>query len=164
MKYIIREKFWHVGEDSDILNENQQPVYEVDGKVLSINNLLIVKDLSGAEVARVHRKLISLVPTFEISVGGQDVGEVRKHFFTPLRQKFSITLPGEELEMEGDLLNHECSIEKGQTTVATVSKRWITLTATYGVDIAEGENDVLILASVLALDLALDQERQTTAL
>jgi uncharacterized protein YxjI len=44
--------------------------------------------------------------------------------------------------------------------VATVSKRWISLTETYGVEIAEGEDDLLILASVLALDLAEDRERQ----
>jgi uncharacterized protein YxjI len=44
--------------------------------------------------------------------------------------------------------------------VATVSKRWLSLTDTYGVDIASGEDDLLILTSVLALDLAEDQERR----
>jgi hypothetical protein len=33
------------------------------------------------------------------------------------------------------------------------------MTASYGVDVAPGENDLLILASVLALDLAMDQQR-----
>ena len=44
--------------------------------------------------------------------------------------------------------------------VATVSKRWISLTETYGVDIAPGEDDLLILAAVLALDLGEDRERE----
>jgi uncharacterized protein YxjI len=39
-----------------------------------------------------------------------------------------------------------------------VSKRWIALTDTYAVDIAPGQDDLLILASVLALDLAMDAE------
>jgi len=44
--------------------------------------------------------------------------------------------------------------------MATVSKAWISLTETYGVDIAPGEDDLLILATVLALDLTEDEERK----
>jgi uncharacterized protein YxjI len=62
--------------------------------------------------------------------------------------------------MTGDLFEHEYTIRRGDQVVATVSKRWLSLTDTYGVDIAPGEDDVLILASVLALDLAEDQERR----
>jgi uncharacterized protein YxjI len=47
--------------------------------------------------------------------------------------------------------------QAGQT-VATVSKRWMTVTDSYTVDVAPGEGHVLILVSVLALDLALDAE------
>ncbi len=165
MKYIIREKLFRLGEDSDILNENQQPVYTVDGKVFSLRNLLIIRDQTGNEVARVERKLLSLTPTYEITHDGQEVGEVRKHLFTPFHQRFSITIPGsQELEMTGDLLAHEFTVQEGEQTVATVSKKWFSLTATYGVDVAEGQNDVLILASVLALDLALDLEHSESGI
>ena len=46
-----------------------------------------------------------------------------------------------------------------QRSRGPVSKRWIALTDTYGVETAPGEDDVLILASVLALDVAEDRER-----
>jgi uncharacterized protein YxjI len=62
--------------------------------------------------------------------------------------------------MTGDLLEHDFTIRRGDRTVATVSKRWLTLRDTYSVDIAPGEDDLLILASVLALDLAEDRERE----
>jgi uncharacterized protein YxjI len=62
------------------------------------------------------------------------------------------------MEMTGDLLSHEFTIQRDGQTSATVSKRWISLTDTYAVDVAPGENDLLILASVLALDLAMDAE------
>jgi len=61
--------------------------------------------------------------------------------------------------MVGNLLEHEFTIRRGDQTVATVSKQWLTLRETYGVDIATGENDLLILASVLALDLAQNRDR-----
>ena len=62
--------------------------------------------------------------------------------------------------MEGNLFDHEFTIRRGDQTVATVSKRWFTMRDTYAVDVAAGQDDLLILASVLALDLAQDEERQ----
>jgi uncharacterized protein YxjI len=61
--------------------------------------------------------------------------------------------------MTGDLLDHEFTIRRGDQTVATVSKRWFSVRDTYAVEVAPGQDDLLILASVLALDLAEDQER-----
>jgi uncharacterized protein YxjI len=61
--------------------------------------------------------------------------------------------------MEGDPFDHEFTIGRGDQTVATVSKRWFSMHDTYAVDVAPGQDDLLLLASVLALDLAEDQER-----
>ena len=61
--------------------------------------------------------------------------------------------------MTGNLLDHDFTIRRGDRTVAIVAKHWLTLRDAYGVDIAPGEDELLILASVLALDLAEDRER-----
>jgi uncharacterized protein YxjI len=63
------------------------------------------------------------------------------------------------MELAGDLLSHEFSIERDGQAVATISKRWLSLTDSYAVDVAPGENEVLVMSSVLALDLAMDQQR-----
>lgn len=161
MRYVIREKFLHLGEDSDITDEQGRIAFHVDGKVLSLHNTLVIQDPAGREVARVKRQLISLVPTYHITRAGQEIGEVRKKFFSPFVDRFTIDIPGpDDLEMTGSLFEHEFTISQGGQTVATVSKRWISFTDTYGVDIAPGQDDVLILASVLALDLAEDRERR----
>ena len=118
MRSIIREQFFRLGEDSTILNEAGQPIFEVDGKVLSLHDRLIVRDLAGNEVANVHRQLFTLTPTYKISRGGETLATFRN----------------------------------------IVSKQWFSLTETYGVDIAPSQDDPLILACVLALDLAEDRE------
>jgi uncharacterized protein YxjI len=159
-RYIIREKFFRLGEDSTILNEAGQPVFEVDGKVLSLHDRLIVRDLAGNEVINVHRRLLSLRPTYEITRGGDTLATLRKHFFNPFVDRFTVDIPGpDDLEMTGSLFEHEYTITRGGQVVAVVSKRWFSLTETYGVDIAPGQDDPLILACVLALDLAEDRER-----
>jgi uncharacterized protein YxjI len=112
----------------------------------------------------VHRRLVALRPTYQISIGGQEAAEVRKHFFTPFRDKFTIDIPGpNDLEMQGNLLDHEFTVEQGGQTVATVSKRWFSIRDTYAVDVAEGVDHLLILASVLALDLAQDREHDANS-
>lgn len=161
MRYLIRERFFHLGEDSTIMNEAGQPILEVDGKVLSLRNRLIIRDMVGNEVASVQRRLIALRPTYEISRAGQELATVRKHLISPFVDRFTIDVPGpDDLHITGSLFEHEYTITRAGQVVATVSKRWFTLTNTYGVDIAPYQDDVLILASVLALDLAEDREHE----
>jgi uncharacterized protein YxjI len=159
--YLIRERFFRLGEDSDITDEHGRPVLHVDGKVLSLRDRLVLRDPEGREVAQVQRKLVAMRPTYQVAVAGEEAAEVRKHLFTPFRDRFTIDVPGpDDLEMEGDLFDHEYTIRRGGQTVATVSKRWFTMRDTYAVDVAPGQDDLLILAGVLALDLAEDRERR----
>ena len=159
--YLIRERFFRMGEDSDITDEHGRPVLHVDGKVLSLRNRLVLRDPEGREVAQVQRKLVAMRPTYQISVAGQEAAEVRKRFFTPFGDRFTIDVPGpDDLEMRGNLFDHEFTISRGGQTVATVSKGWFSMRDIYAVDVASGQDDLLILASVLALDLAEDQERR----
>jgi uncharacterized protein YxjI len=157
--YVIRERMFRLGEDSDITDEAGRPVLQVDGKVLSLHNRLVLRDPAGREVGQVHRKLAALRPTYEITMDGKDVAEVRRHLFTPFGERFTIDVPGpSDMEISGDLLGHEFTIERNGHIVATISKRWLSVTASYAVDVVPGADDVLILASVLALDLAIDAE------
>jgi len=156
--YVIRERLFRLGEDSDITDQAGQPVLHVDGKVLSLHNRLILQDPAGREVGQVNRKLAALRPTYEITIDGKDVAEVRKHLFTPFGERFTLDVRGGGMEIDGDLFSHEFTIGRDGQTVATISRRWLSMTASYAVEVAPGEDDLLILASVLALDLAIDAE------
>jgi uncharacterized protein YxjI len=158
--YVIRERLFSIGDDFDVLDEHGTKVFHVDGKVLSLRNKVVVEDPSGQEVASVHRHLVAMRPTYEITIGGEKAAEVRKKLFTPFRDKFTIDVPGpDDLEIKGDLLDHEYVIDRGGHDVAVVSKRWLTVRDTYAVQISAGVEPLLILCSVLALDLALEHGR-----
>jgi uncharacterized protein YxjI len=157
--YVIRERFFSIGDDFDVLDEHGTKLLHVDGKVLSVRNKVVIEDPAGQEVASVHRHLVALRATYEIRIGGEKAAEVRKKLFTPFRDKFTIDVPGpDDLEMKGNLLDHEYVIERGGEEVAAVSKRWLTIRDTYAVQVAAGIEPLLIIGSVLALDLALDRE------
>jgi uncharacterized protein YxjI len=157
--YVIRERLFRLGEDSDITDEAGQPVLYVDGKVLSLHSRLVLRDPAGREVGQVRRKLAALRPAYEITIDGKDVAEVRKHLLTPFGERFTIDVDGAgDMQISGDLLSHEFTIERDGQPVAAISKRWLSMTASYAVEVAPGEDVVLVLASVLALDLAIDAE------
>ncbi|MBV8195968.1 MAG: LURP-one-related family protein [Candidatus Dormibacteraeota bacterium] len=159
MRYTIREKFFRVGEDNDINDESGAPVYRVDGKALSLRNLMLVSDMQGNEVARVHRKLVSMLPRYEIDLAGVGTAVLHRKF-SVLHQTWSLTVPGQDdMQLSGNLLQHDFTVQRGPAVVATVSRAWVSLTATYGVDVAPGENDLLVLCVVLALEAEEQQER-----
>src|SRR5688572_27983126 len=165
--FLIRERIFDLGDDFDITDESGRPVYHVDGKVLSVRDRLVIEDASGREVASVHRQLVALRRTYTSSIGGEKAAEVRKNLLTPFRDKYTIDVPGpHDLEMRGDLLDHEYTIERAGREIATVSKRWFSIRDTYAVKVVEGEDDLLILAAVQALDLAqsrAEEEREERA-
>jgi len=159
--YVIREKFFSIGDDFDVLDEHGTKLLHVDGKVFSVRNKVVIEDPAGNEVASVHRHLVAMRPTYEITIGGEKAAEVRKKLFTPFRESFTIDVPGpDDLEMKGDLLDHEYTIERGGVEVAAVSKRWLTIRDTYAVQVADGVDPLLVVGSVLALDLALERDQK----
>jgi len=93
-------------------------------------------------------------PTYEIYRDGQLAAVVKKHLFTLFRCAFTVDVPGpDDIEAQGSFTDMEYTFTRGTEQVAEVSKRWFTFADTYGVDIAEGEDDVLILASTVVIDM-----------
>ena len=89
----------------------------------------------------------------EVERDGHTVATIKKAMITPLRDRFSISVDdGEDMEAKGNVVDHEYKIERGGDTVAEVSKRWFRIRDTYGIEIAPGEEDALILALIVSID------------
>lgn len=152
-RYKMRQKMFSIGEDFTIEDAQGRRAFEVDGKVMRVRETFELKDANGEVAATIRGKLLTIRPKMEIERGGEPAATVTKALFAPLRTKFSIELAnGHELTLDGDLLDHEYVLRRGGEAIATVSKRWFSFTDTYGIDIAEGEDDALVLAIAVALD------------
>jgi uncharacterized protein YxjI len=53
---------------------------------------------------------------------------------------------------KGNVVDHEYEIERDGHKVATISKRWFRVRDTYGIEIAPGEDDALVLAVAVCID------------
>jgi len=152
-KYRMREKLFAIGDDFWIENEDGERAFKVDGKALRIRETLVLEDASGNELYTVQEKKLHIRDTMEIERDGHTVATVKKALITPLRERFSIEVEGgEDMEAKGNIVDHEYKIERGGDKLAEVSKRWFRIRDTYGIEIAPGQEDALILAVTVCID------------
>ncbi len=85
---------------------------------------------------------------------GETLATVKKALITPVRERWTVKVgAGPDLDIQGNILDHEYTIEDGRHKVAEVSKKWFRVADTYGVEIEPGQNDVVILAATVAVDM-----------
>lgn len=153
-RYKMREKLVAIGDDSWIEDESGNRVFKVDGKALRVRDTLVIEDRLGNPICKTQERKLRIKDTMEIeSPDGHNLATVKKAIISPIRDRFSVKVAnGPDLDVKGNILDHEYKIEAGRDTVAEVSKKWFRVRDTYGVEIAPGQNDGLILAITACLD------------
>ena len=153
-RYQMRQKLVSFGDDFWITNEAGQKVFKVDGKVLRVRDTLKFKDLQGNVVCQIQERMLRVKDSMAIEDGhGDKIAEVKKALITPLRDRWTVKIRnGPDMDVQGNILDHEYEITEGRRKVAQVSKKWFRVRDTYGVEVAPDEEDVVILAVTVALD------------
>jgi uncharacterized protein YxjI len=152
-KYQMREKVFAIGDDFWIDTDEDRHAYKVNGKALRIRKTFILESPSGDELFRLREKKIAIRDTMELEANGDTVATIKKAMVTPLRDRYVIHLAdGRELKAKGNFVEHEYEIERDGDKVAEISKRWFRIRDTYGIEVAAGENDALILAAAICID------------
>jgi uncharacterized protein YxjI len=152
-KYRMREKVFAIGDDYWVENDAGERAFKVDGKVLRLRDTFVLENPSGAELYKVQKKLLHIRDTMQIQRGGETVASIKKALITPFRERFSISVEnGEDMEAKGNIVDHEYKIERDGKRVAEVSKRWFRIRDTYGIEVAPGQDDALIIAVTVCID------------
>jgi uncharacterized protein YxjI len=161
MRYLMKEKLFSFGDDFRIQDDEGRDVFFVDGKALTIRDKLSFQDMQGNELAFIRQKLLSLSPTYEIYRKGNLYATVKKELFTFLHCRFFVDVPGpNDLEAAGDFMDHDYTFSRNGEDVAYVSKKWFSLSDSYGVEVVNGQDDVLILASTVVIDMACHEDKR----
>ena len=149
----MREKMFAIGDDFWIENADGERVFKVDGKALRIRQTFVLESPSGEELYKIQEKKLSIRDKMEIERGGETVATIKKALITPLRDRYSIDVAGGgDMEAKGNIVDHEYKVERDGDTVAEISKRWFRVRDTYGIEIAPGQDDALILAITVCID------------
>ena len=151
----MRQKLIAFGNDFDIEDERGQKAFKVDGKVLRVRDTLIFRDMQGNKLCEIQERLLRIKDTMEIEgPDGKTLATVKKALITPLRDRWTVKIKGgPDLDVQGNILDHEYRIGEGRQKVGEVSKKWFRVRDTYGVEVAEGQDDIIILAVTVAIDM-----------
>ena len=152
-QYRMRERMFAIGDDFWIETADGERAFKVDGKALRVRDTFVVTSASGEELYTIQEKELHIRDTMEVERGGKTVATIKKALVSPLRERYSIAVEGaEDMEAKGNIIDHEFKIERGGDTVAEISKRWFRVRDTYGIEVAPGQDDALILAVAVCID------------
>lgn len=153
-RYQMREKLLSIGDDFWIEDGSGSRAFKVNGKALRVRKTLLIEDPSGTTLLQIQDRPIRVREVMDIeNAAGAKVATVAKAMITPLRQRFTITLTnGGQLQAQGNIIDKEFTIEADGRKVAEVSRKWFRIRDSYGVEIAPGQNAVLMLAITVCID------------
>lgn len=162
MRFLVRDRILGIGEDYWIEDESGRKAFLVDGKALRLRDTFELKDPQGRVLIDIRRKMFALRDTMVIERDGEPLATVRRKRFSLLRNHFRVALAdGTELDVSGRVLDREFSVEYDGELLAVISRRWLRVRETYGVDVVREDADptLLIAVAVCVINLA-ERERE----
>ena len=159
-KLYMKQKVFSWKDRFTVKDEWGDDRYVVEGKALSLGHKLYIYDVNGEEVAFVRQKVLSLLGRYFVYIGGEQAAEIQRRF-TLARPRFEILGPG--WDCRGDFFAHDYEITSAAGTVASIHKAWLSWGDSYEIAIADGVDERIALAVVLAIDCVLADASSITA-
>lgn len=153
-RYRMKQKLFSLRNQFRIQDSAGNDVYTVSGKLISLRDRLTFSDVEGEELLEIRQKLVSLKPQYRIYRGDRLYAVVKKRLLSLLKARFDIEVEGgPTLEAQGNFLDYEYKFLQGEMEVAHVSKTWFALRDSYGVQVSDEMDDLLILACAVVIDM-----------
>jgi uncharacterized protein YxjI len=162
MRFLVRDRLLGIGDDYWIEDDSGNKVYLVDGKAMRVRDTFELKDTQGRVLIDIRQKLLALRDTMVIERGGEPLATIRRKRLSLLRNHYRVTLvDGTELDVSGKIADREFAVEYDGELLAVVSRRWLHVRDTYGVDVLRDDADpaLLIAVSVCVIHLS-EKERE----
>jgi uncharacterized protein YxjI len=150
-RFQMREDLLSIGDDYWIEDDSGRRVFKVNGKAARVRDTWKLQDVDGNDVATIRERKVSVRDAIHIDIGGRDA-TVKKRL-VGIRDRFHVEVEdGEDLTVKGNFVDHEYEVERDGDTIAEVSKRWLRARDTYGVEVRDVTDAVLVLAVTVAVD------------
>lgn len=151
MRYQIKQRVFSLGGAFDITDEAGTVAYRVQGQLLSLGKSLNLYDAQNMPLAHIQQRLLALMPTYDITRGGELALTVHKQAFT-WTPHFDIAGPAGFYTMDGDWADWDFRVDSGGQTVAWISRQFALLADCYGVEVAAGADDPMMLCLAIVMD------------
>lgn len=159
MKYYVKQKVFSLKDKFFIKDYDQNDIYQVEGKFMSISNKMQLLDMHGEEVLNTKKKLFKVFPLYEVfTPGGDMIASIQKKF--SFKPKFEVEMKGLELEVRGSLFAHSFGIYNEDTVIASIEKKVFSFGDSYEIDVEDETNLELLLFIVIIIDQVIHESQK----
>ena len=149
MRLYFKQRIFSWLDSYDIYDEAGNTVYTVEGK-LSWGHCLHILDAQGVHVGTVQEKVLTFLPQFELYIGEEYVGCIRKEF-TFFKPQFTIDC--NDWQVDGAWMEWDYQITSPSAGhIATITKEIFHWADTYVIDVTHPADALGALMVVLAID------------
>ena len=163
-KYVMDQKLLSIRDTYIIRDPAGNELGKIQKKFFSIGPKYTFYDHGGTEVGRIEGKLLALRPTYSIlDQKGNLIATLKKKLLTFFGSKYWFeSRKGQEImRAKGNFLAHEYQItDSAGNTLAHISKKWLSIRDSYGIDIIGKADRYLILAAAVCIDAVEHEERK----
>ncbi len=155
MKLHFKQRFFSWLDSYDIYYEDGSVAFQVEGK-LSWGHKFHILSSSGEHLATVKQRPISFLPKFDMYIGDNLIGTIKKQF-TFINHAYSVDSFG--WEVKGDFLAWSYEItDSTSNVIATLTKEFWNFTDTYTIEVFDPKDALNVLLVNVAIDAAMCQD------
>ena len=149
MKLFIKQRAFSWFDNYKIFDEDGNPMYSIRGE-LSWGHCLRMYDTDDSEVCMVREKADTLLPKFEMYIGGTYIGCISKE---PDVAKNVYTIDFNGWRIESDLMENDFQIYNGTGyQIASMTKEVLNPADTYRIKITSPQDELYVLMLMVAID------------
>ena len=152
MRVFIKNKLVSLGGSSEVLNENEEPVFKVKGKIFTFTKKKKMYDMQGKLLYTIRNKYWTFLchKTMVIDAEGNKVATIKKSKWS-FNRKHEILDTENEMSIDGKFFSRESRIIKNGKPVATITRE-ITLVRDAFMLEADEKDIAFYTALVIAFD------------
>lgn len=154
MIFYLKEEFMSF-DHFDIWDEADQLLYCADREFFNFGRKLVLTDAQGSEVAAIQHIPFSFPCTYGLRIGEREYELTRN--FALFSRSYSIDELG--WEIEGDFMGLDYEITSPAGRVAAIERAWPTFSDRYRLEVTEGNDALLALCVVVAIDCCDEEHR-----
>lgn len=160
MKVFIKNKIISFGGSSEVLNENQEPVFKVKGKIFSITKKKKMFDMQEKLVYTIRNKFWTAFCDKVIvkDENGDKVATIKKSKWS-WNLDYQILDTEDEMSIDGKFFSRESHIMKNGQPVATITRDFALINDAFTLE-ADEKDIPFYTALVIAIDNLKDKKRK----
>ena len=157
MKLYLQNKIVTLGGSSKVFDENQQEVYEVKGRIVSLRDKKFIKDMDGNKYYSIGNTLF-----FNFIRDAAFVYDSKGKKILKIKEKIGLgyeikTKDGSEMSVDGEIFKRDSNLMKDGKVIAKIVVQNTIIRDAYEIDVLDETDVPFIIAIVTAIDNIRDQ-------